>query len=421
MLTLSQDQQDIIDDVVAFLNVDGPGEMVITGQAGTGKTTITKEIISATIKLSNMLQMLFDSHKQRVNIVLTSTTNKAAKVLSEATGIESGTIHSYLNLRVYNDYSTGMTKLQATKATEIIKNTLLIVDEASMVDTALLKMIREKTQECKVIYIGDRYQLAPVFEAHPPVFNQIMNQKELTTVHRQATGSSIVPFATQYRQVQDGVTVPFMAELGNEVKLLNKGDFEQQVISHYTQDHEVNDLRILAWTNKRVHQYNAYIRNLLKPGQKDYQVGEYLLTNQPVLEGSKIAFSTDAIVRVTHIEPDERHDIKGWSIELNGGPRVFQAYNRLEVEALLKYFKKHKDWYKFFDIKESCADLRPVHSCTVNKSQGSTYKTVFIDLDDIAACTQDLQIMRMMYTAVTRASDMVYIRGALPARILGGS
>ena len=68
-----------------------------------------------------------------------------------------------------------------------------------------------------------------------------------------------------------------------------------------------------------------------------------------------------------------------------------------------------------FDVVEEAenrwVDLRAAYACTVNKSQGSTFDKVFIDIDDIARCNNGEQIARLMYVAVSRARNTVYLTG----------
>lgn len=65
------------------------------------------------------------------------------------------------------------------------------------------------------------------------------------------------------------------------------------------------------------------------------------------------------------------------------------------------------------EIANSWIDLRAAYACTINKSQGSTYDKVFIDLDDIRKCNSGEQIARMLYVAVSRARFHVYFTGDL--------
>jgi exodeoxyribonuclease V len=63
------------------------------------------------------------------------------------------------------------------------------------------------------------------------------------------------------------------------------------------------------------------------------------------------------------------------------------------------------------------ADLRSPHSTTVHKSQGSTYQVAFIDLTDIGRNTKSYELTRLLYVAITRAAQKVFVTGELPARL----
>jgi exodeoxyribonuclease-5 len=72
-----------------------------------------------------------------------------------------------------------------------------------------------------------------------------------------------------------------------------------------------------------------------------------------------------------------------------------------------------------FEIQEAFADLRPTHAATAYKAQGSTYGTVFIDLHNIGKCNIPSTVARMLYVAITRASNQVVLFGELPAKYSG--
>jgi len=73
-------------------------------------------------------------------------------------------------------------------------------------------------------------------------------------------------------------------------------------------------------------------------------------------------------------------------------------------------------WTRFWAIKNEWGDFRPLHAQTVHKSQGSTYREVFIDLSDIARNTKWYEVARLMYVAVTRASHKVHLYGSITDR-----
>ncbi len=425
MIVLSHDQENALNEALAFLIDDNPenNEMSISGPAGTGKTVLTKHLLAAARKQKKMLTLLTEDFTNELSIHLTSTTNKAARVLADATGEEAGTIHSLLGLRVVNNYNTGKTQLKKSSASKVIQNAIIIIDEGSMANEELLQTIRDSTHNCKVIYIGDSYQLAPVFENSCPVFSKVQAQSKLITIQRQAAGSTIIQFANEFRSALDTGVFPEIKSHGNDVILLDGPGFKAMAKQEFTNMPSYNHARMVAWTNNRVHQYNDYLRNL-NVQNPDYQVGEFLLTNNPILKSNgHVIFSTDSIAKITDIEEDERQDIKGWNITLDDSVEVFQAKDQHQVNVYLKKLaaqaKRNGKWVHYFNAKEAFADLRPIYACTVNKAQGSTYENVFIDLDDIGRNNKNAEIARLMYTAVTRASHKVYMYGSLPRRLYG--
>lgn len=418
-IVLSQDQEAALREVMSFLYSTTEHELALSGPAGVGKTFLTKLILQKARdpKLAKMLTLIMGQDTQ-LNVALTSSTNKAATVLSKATWEEAHTVHKTLGLIVKNDYTTGLTKVIKTKKSQVLENTLLIVDEASMVNKQLLTTIREQTHNCKVLYIGDAYQLAPVKENISPVFNEVKNQVKLTTIQRQQAGNSIIPFATQFRKALDTNVFPVIQSLGNNVIHLDSKDFQQQIIKNFHSTMDPEDSRILAWTNGRVHEYNHYVRSLYT-SEASFIEGEKLITNRPIMEGDSRIYKGEEVVTISKITPGTAHDLDGWWIYLNGdfGRKHFMARHPEHVQQLTKHYAKHKDWVNYFGVKDFFIDLRPYYACTVNKAQGSTYKDVFIDVTDIGRNTKSNEIARLMYTAVTRASQNIYLRGELPARI----
>lgn len=416
-LTLSPDQDAALKAVIAFLANPSQTEMAISGPAGTGKTVLTRYILEQARdkKLMKMMQLLLN-HKNDLNIALTSSTNKAANVLADATGEDAITIHKLLNLIVKNDLKTGLTKVVKTKNTGVIENTFIIIDEASMINSNLLYTIRSCTKNCKVLYIGDGYQLAPVRENIAPVFKEVTNQVKLTTIQRQVAGSPIIQFASEFREALDTNKFPIIKTHGTAIQHLSETEFQSKVDSYFYNIVDSDYARIISWTNSRVHQYNNYVRNL-NFVSADYVKDELLITNKPIMEGDKRIFKGDALVRITDIKPGTEQGIDGWYIQLNDFHNIFQAKQQSHVAQLIKHYAKHKDWQNYFFTKDFFADLRPYFSSTIAKAQGSTYKNVFIDVTDIGRNTKNSEIARLMYTAITRASDTVFMRGNLPDRL----
>ena len=87
--------------------------------------------------------------------------------------------------------------------------------------------------------------------------------------------------------------------------------------------------------------------------------------------------------------------------------------------ALLNYYRKQKDWFKYFMLKNTYPDLRPKDASTVHKAQGSTFDTAFIDLTDLSTCRDKNQAARLLYVAFSRARNRVVLYGDLAEKFGG--
>jgi ATP-dependent exoDNAse (exonuclease V) alpha subunit len=87
--------------------------------------------------------------------------------------------------------------------------------------------------------------------------------------------------------------------------------------------------------------------------------------------------------------------------------------SRQEWKDAIKEARELEDFEAVQEMTEEWIDLRAAYSCTINKSQGSTYDKVFIDLDDLKKCRDTNQLARMLYVGVSRARNNVYLTGDL--------
>jgi exodeoxyribonuclease-5 len=415
-MKLSTDQEAAADKFMEFLFDDHEHEMAIVGHSGTGKTTLTKELLKLARNTSKLNQLITNNDNE-LKVVCAATTNKAAKVLCDKLGEDTSTIHNLLGLKVINNFKTGKTNLKKSANYTILENTLVIIDEASMIDRQLLDIIRESTMDCKVLYIGDSYQLAPVFETTCPVFKEVQNQAVLTTIKRQKKGSPIITEGEKFREAVLTNQFQDIEPDGCAIRHVSGTDFKRLMEEEYTRPNRVaTDALVMAWTNSRVLQYNSFIR-ALTTSEEAYTVGELVVTNKPILSSkSAVVYSTDSTARVTRIYESRQHDVDGYSIDLDGVVTVFVAKDPNIPKALLKHAAKEKDWSEYFAIKDFYADLRPVHASTIHKAQGSTHKTVFIDLSDVGRNNKPNEVARLLYVAITRASHKVVLYGSLPGK-----
>ena len=153
---LNQGQKDAAEAFFSFLFDPSQKEFIMSGPAGVGKTYWMGHIIDEIMPRYHETCKLIGIDPEYENVVMTATTNKAAEVLEYATGRPTQTIHSFLNLTIYEDHSTGKTKLNKNPRTWTVHEKMIIfVDECSMIDSPLYKMIHEGTLKCKIVYVGD--------------------------------------------------------------------------------------------------------------------------------------------------------------------------------------------------------------------------------------------------------------------------
>ena len=385
---------------------------VLTGYAGTGKSTLVKHLLD-TLPATMRTLKLITQQDSTMDIQLTATTNKAAEALSLITGDEVKTVHSFLGLRPTKNPKTGATKLVPHGGSEIKENMLIIIDEASTIDTNLLELIFDRTVGCKFVFIGDPAQLTPVKANGTPVFNQGYRTAALTEVVRQANGNPIIDLATSFRDTVNGQ--PFISGFvpdGTHIRHCPRKEFEQLICDEFDRpDWKYSDSKVLAWTNKTVIYYNEEIRNVVV-GQPELQIDDYAISNN-FLSNKRCKVSTDQTVLITDITPAVDRGVDGWMMEMDENNTAFMPKTLDARKAKLKEAKADEDWDTITHIDNNWIDLRASYSCTINKSQGSTYKKVFIDLDDIKKCNNGNLIARMMYVAVSRASHQVFMTGDL--------
>lgn len=415
-ITLTADQQVALATFCQFLLKPDEKFMVIQGSAGCGKTTLIDYMIKALKARRKMYQLLFNKrcNKADFSIAVTATTNKAVAVLNKICNEDVRTIQSYLNLRVTPNYKTGAMDLTANKGYQLIHNALIIIDEASFINDELFRFIDQTCIDCKVVLIGDYYQLAPVKQKKSIMETLNCSKAILNKVMRH--GGSILDASAQFREtVKTGVFKDII--LASDVVHLSGPDFQQAVNNAFLNaDYHENSARILAWTNQKVVQYNQYIRQL-RGYPEQFQKGEIVFTNNPIIGRSKI-WPVDSIVEITNLGKETtHHGVSGRVIKIENSVSCFCPYNPMQVRALLKQLAAAKDWITYYQIKESWLDLRPAYASTVHKSQGSTYDQVFIDLSDIGQCTINSDIARMLYVAISRARCKVYLYGSLPERL----
>lgn len=421
MAVLNQEQMAAFQDVLAFINDPNRKYHRVSGGAGTGKSFFISKVADDILK-----------HKKPdvplTSVAITATTNKAAAVLKNTMQHRRGdiqTIYSFMNLRVHNDFNSGEQRVVPTARWEVHQNTLIIVDEASMVSRTLYDFIDKGTMSsCKILFVGDTNQLAPVKENISPVYSKTKSESFLVSPVRQQNQQALMDLANmakdtvitgKFHKIQE---VPGVIDFvsGNQMK----GIMERE---YHTED---PNKRILCYTNDRVRNYNLYVRNL-RGYTRNYEVGEMLTNNSAAELVDKIRLYTDQVVEVIERkDPYKSELVPGGICDMVDlvvrDPDTFIIYNVTvtedpnDREEVLKYWKSRKKWDRFFKFRDKHPDLRSVAASTTHKAQGSTYDEVIVDLADIGKCTQNEMAARLQYVALTRPKNRIYIRGELPER-----
>lgn len=423
---LNQGQRAAAEAFFQFLFSDDR-EMIISGPGGVGKTFLMGYLIDTIMpryydscKLMGILPE-FDS------VEMTATTNKAAEALSLATSRPTQTIHAFLNLTVKDDYSTGESKLMRTASWIMHERKILFIDESSMVDTQLLDQIRSSTLKCKIVYVGDHCQLAPIKETLSPIYRQGLPFYELTEPMR--TGDpDLLALNKQLRNtVETGDFRPIQIVPG-VIDWLTDVEMQHQLQTTFAA--QTHDSRILAYTNNQVVLYNDFIREV-RQLPDEFTVGEFLVNNTAIRVAKNRTLSVEEEVSIAKqsstIEDIEieagvflkirRSDLRSKLGEIF--PSIPVPVDRAHFDALLRYYKGRKNWTKFFHLKNNYPELRQRDAATVHKTQGSTLDTVFVDLSNISTCNLSNQVARMLYVAVSRPRSRIFLYGNLAEKYGG--
>ena len=426
---LNKEQQEAYNGFFQFLL--GPEkEMGITGPGGTGKTYLLGQLIDRAVPEYFQTCKLMGLTPEFDYVEMTSTTNKAAEVLSLACGRPTSTVQSFLNLKVSEDYSTGKSSLTKTNQWRVHNKIVLFVDECSLVDTPLHNIVNEGTQDCKIVYVGDHCQMAPITEAISPVFCNNIPFFHLTEPMR-TTVPELHALNKQLRNtVETGQFQPIKIVPGI-IDLLTPQQMELDVAKHFTA--QTLEARILAYTNKMAVDYNDHIR-YLRGLPDEFTVGEFLINNNAIpLKNYMLSVEEEVeILRISSdVETIHITEFNGEAVTLevfrcdiqnrlgHTFTNVRLPKDRAHYAALLKWLANQKNWSMMYGLKKTVLDLRQRDSSTVYKAQGSSMDTVFIDAANISTCHNPSQAARMLYVAASRARQRVVFYGDLVSKYGG--
>lgn len=423
----NEGQQKVIDACLDFLLDSNEKYLEVDGPAGTGKTFIQGQIIDTVLPQYEGTCKLLGMSPKYTDVALTATTNKAAEQLGRASGRPVSTIHSHLSLMVRDDFKTGKSTLSRRRDIPLVKDQILFIDEKSFIGSYQLKdFIHDYTLNCKIILFGDSLQLEPPMDV---MAKWDTNYKfELTEPVRNAGQPALQELCNQLREtVRTGIFKPIQLVPGVIDQL--RGDEMVKAVKQSFVDEPI-DTRFIAYSNNKVNAYNNFIRKDLRGKPELYEDGEILVCNTHMQYSDTGKFSTEEEVTLvdvsskidTHVLDDGAtlHTYKATVIGSFGDEAVLNIPTSPEhLSQLKKYFAGRKNWQEYFRLRDCFPDLRPRDASTIHKAQGSTVHTIFIDLNDLSQCNVANTVARLLYVAVSRASDRVIFYGDLPEKYGG--
>ncbi len=372
------------------------GVMVLTGGPGTGKTTVIRAVISI---FRNM----------DMEIALAAPTGRAAKRMSEATGYDAKTIHRLLEME-YNDNDEAKFKRDEN---DLLDEDVIIIDEASMVDMYLMNsLLRAVKPGARLMLIGDADQLPSVGAGN--VLCDIISSERFTTVKlteifRQAEESLII---TNAHRINSG-----------EMPVLNIKDNDFFFVGR---DRDINVSMTVTelWKTRLPRTYGdqtAECIQVISPSRKGAAGTENL--NKMLQEALNPPSSKKRERKVRELifrEGDRVMQIKNdydltWEKDGKEGIGVFNGdIGRIETinlaaEEMVINFDDRIVTYEFSRLDE----LDHAWAITVHKSQGSEYPIVIMPV--YSSCPPQLMSRNLLYTAVTRARQMVILVGQAEA------
>ncbi len=357
--------------------------LVITGGPGTGKTTILQAVINQ-----------WKRHKARIK--LAAPTGRAAKRLSESTRKEAKTIHRLLE---YNPDDKRFNR----NGYRPLKVDLMIVDEASMIDTRLMAALLEALPPtAHLLLVGDVDQLPPVgagFVLHDIIRSELVSVIHLTEIFRQRPGSLISENAARINH--------------GEFPILNSGGIEEGQDFFFIRKPSVQATReaVLELVSERIPQQFGFSPvdsiQVLAPmikGEVGVQNLNTSLQSRLNPEKQGIDHFGNRISpgdKVMQIRNDYKKDI------FNGDIGIVDGIRQEPLELIVDYGYKKVN-YESQDLP----DITLAYAITVHKSQGSEYPAVVVPL--VPQHRRMLQ-RNLLYTAVSRGRELVVLVGTTQA------
>ena len=445
--------QDIFFQQIAeFLTNNHENDLfVLKGYAGTGKTTVISTLVNNLIGIQK-------------KYVLLAPTGRAAKVIANYSNKPAQTIHK----KIYFPKKSSGGGVSFTKQVNKHKNTVFIVDESSMIaDVTTESKVFENGSllddlisyvyngnGCKLILIGDTAQLPPVqMDLSPALdvqnlalnYNKEVYSIEFTEVMRQEEKSGILWNATELRELLKSHfldTFQFQVKGYKDIiRLVDGYDIQDAIQSAYS-NYSIEDTCFIVRSNKRANQYNQQIRSRILDKESDLSVGDFLMVvknnyfwlkdsdeavfiaNGDIIEVLEIFNFKEiyqfnfANVKIRMVDYPNQKPFETVllldTITSESPSLTYEESNKLYQEVMLDYESVTPNYKKFAKVKENpyfnALQVKFSYAITCHKSQGGQWNTVFVEQPYLPNGI-DVDYIRWLYTAVTRAKNKLYLIG----------
>ena len=459
---------------------------LLRGYAGTGKTTLVSTLVKTLPSIGMRYQLL-------------APTGRAAKVMSNYTGMPASTLHR----KLYRFQAVANGELRMTRAENKAKDTIFIVDECSMISDqgdgyswsrSLLDDLIEYVfsgSRCKLLLIGDSAQLPPVgldispamdFDILRNSFNLTMATYEMKEVMRQELDSGILHNATRLRNLmspshQDTESSSYyddysqyslpILDINNfsDIVKIDPMSFEELLWESFGDKRSNNEAVVICRSNKRANMFNQAIRSRVLQEEGELSTGDKLMvvknkyywSGQQTTDNGQQSSSTSQKLKIS-----ETQNLNNISFIANGDMVEIKRINKFEemygfhfadvdiqltdyedaptlsVKIIMEALNSdtpaltNEDAKRLYQAVEEdyidiprAADRRKAmkenpyfnalqvkfgYALTCHKTQGGQWRNVFIEAPYLPEETiLELGDLRWLYTAMTRASEKVYL------------
>jgi ATP-dependent exoDNAse (exonuclease V) alpha subunit len=428
---------------------------ILRGYAGTGKTTSVAALVKALPQFN-------------LKVVLLAPTGRAAKVISSYTNKRALTIHK----KIYRKRSAVSTEMAFQLAPNLVENTLFIVDEASMIadewnpqnGSSFLKDLIEfvyqpaptgKDKNCSLLFVGDTAQLPPVGSIDSPALNEKylldnfglkVTAVELKEVVRQEKKSGILANATMLRQLindydEDRISLPkFITKSYKDIFSMTGIKLVEGLEYAYSKFGIENSLMVCR-SNKSANVYNNQIRARLLYREEELSGGDQIMVVRNnyfwLPDNPETAFIANGdmakVIRVRREE--ERYGLRFAEVQLefldfpDAGiisckvildtiqaetPNLPYEKSKQLFDGLLEDYshlnsKRDKMEAIKVDPYYNALQIKFAYAVTCHKAQGGQWDAVFVDQGYLTDEMIDLDFLRWLYTALTRAKKELFL------------